>query len=53
MSRPFKYFWRRITLEHTRQPGDKSHAPWYAYPLTAVFVVAIYAVMQTLDAAGY
>ena len=48
-----KHLWHRITLEHTRQDGDSSKAPWYAYPLGLAFLVALYAVMQTGDMAGF
>lgn len=48
-----KDVWHRLTLEHTRQDGDNSKAPWYAYPLVFAFVTGLYALMQTLDAVGF
>lgn len=47
-----KHLWNRITLDCYRAPGDKP-APWYAYPLTVVFVVCVYAFMQVGQAAGF
>ncbi|NYT76617.1 hypothetical protein H0A71_06405 [Alcaligenaceae bacterium] len=48
-----KHIWSRITLEHTRQDGDDSKAPWYALPLGLAVVAGLYAMMQTLDATGF
>ncbi|WP_188074482.1 hypothetical protein [Pusillimonas sp. ANT_WB101] len=48
-----KTIWSRLTLEHTRQDGDNSKAPWYAYPLGVIAFCCFIAVMQTLDATGF
>jgi len=48
-----KHLWHRISLECYRQPGDTEKAPWYAYPLIAVFVAGLYAFVQMADAAGF
>lgn len=47
-----KHLWSRISLECYRQPGEKP-APWYAYPLTVLFVVGLYAFVQMADAVGF
>lgn len=48
-----KHFWSRITLECYRQPGDTEKAPWYAYPLAVLFIVAVYGFFQMADAVGF
>lgn len=45
-----KALWRKLT-QHSGDMGDD--IPWYAPPLAAVFIVAVYAIVQTLDAVGY
>lgn len=45
-----KAFWRKLT-QHSGDPGDS--IPWYAPPLLAAFIVAVYALIQTLDATGF
>ncbi|NYT67936.1 hypothetical protein [Pusillimonas noertemannii] len=40
----------RITLECYRQPGDTDKAPWYAYPLTVLFVTGWLAADHLLTA---
>ncbi|WP_167670813.1 hypothetical protein [Allopusillimonas ginsengisoli] len=47
------HIWGRITLEHTRQPGDDQKAPWYAYPLAAVVLAGFYVLVSTLDKTGF
>ncbi len=47
-----KAIWSRITLECYRAPGDKP-APWYAYPLTVVFVIGLYAFASIGEAVGF
>lgn len=48
-----KTLWSRLTLECYRHPDDTEKMPWYAYPLTAVFIVGAYMFVQALDAAGF
>jgi len=48
-----KRLWHRISLECHRQPGDTETAPWYAYPLTVVFIVGVYSFVQMADTAGF
>lgn len=45
-----KTIWRRFT-QHTGGPSEDM--PWYAPFLTVAFIAGAYAVVQTLDAAGY
>lgn len=47
-----KHLWNRLTLECYRQPGEEP-APWYAYPLTVLLVVAVFGFMQMADAVGF
>lgn len=45
-----KALWRKLT-QHSGDPADD--IPWYAPPPLAAFIVAAYALVQTLDAVGY
>lgn len=47
-----KHLWSRISLECYRQPGEEP-APWYAYLLTVLFILGLYAFVQMADAVGF
>lgn len=48
-----RHLWNRLTLECYRQPGDTDKAPWYAYPLTVLFIVGLYAFASIGEAVGF